>query len=441
MKLLFIFIFLFFLRILSSITADLVYLTLAFMAVLGGKNTIYAFILCWFFTLINPVLAPENSLGMVGRYLVILGGFLGIILKFFIQKNKLIDKYALFTGLIFLIIFIHSLIFSSIPSISILKISSWFFVFCVLFYCWNSLDELNRNLIFEKILSLLIIILVFSIPFLFIPAIGFARNGTGFQGLLNHPQAFGPTVALLGVIVGGKILANKNNKLFDLFLFSLCVVFIILSEARTAGLGMLLALIVGLLLNPILSKKHFTEANPIFKNKWTYFYSIIILFFAYLFSGLYLNKLKDYFFKRTDSSSLFEAAENSRGGLVEKMLINIENNPLTGIGFGMSSNPEDMKIEFDPFFNIPISAVTEKGVLPIAILEELGIVLGIIVFFWFVLSFYRSAQVDVQKLCIVICIVCLNLGEYMFFSVGGMGMLMLIFFTFSVVLRKKSESI
>lgn len=441
MKLLFIFILLFFLRIMSSITADLVYLILAFIAILGGKNTIYAFILCWFFTLINPVLAPENSLGMVGRYLVILGGFLSIMFRLFIQKNKLINKYALLTGLIFLIIFIHSLVFSSIPSISILKISSWFCVFFVLFYCWDSLDELNRNLIFEKILSLLIVILVLSIPFLFIPAIGFARNGTGFQGLLNHPQAFGPTIALLGVIVGGKILANKDNKFFDLFLFALCVVFVVLSEARTAGLGMLLSLIVGLLLNPILSKKRFTEANPIFKNKWTYFYSIIILFFAYLFSGLYLNKLKDYLFKRTDSSSLFEAAENSRGGLVENMLINIENNPLTGIGFGMSSNPEDIKIEFDPFFNIPISAVIEKGVLPIAILEELGLVLGIIVFFWFILSFYRSAQVDVQKLCIVICIVCLNLGEYMFFSVGGMGMLMLIFFTFSVVLRKKSESI
>jgi len=94
MKLLFIFILLFFLRIMSSITADLVYLILAFIAILGGKNTIYAFILCWFFTLINPVLAPENSLGMVGRYLVILGGFLGIMFRLFIQKNKLINKYT-----------------------------------------------------------------------------------------------------------------------------------------------------------------------------------------------------------------------------------------------------------------------------------------------------------------------------------------------------------
>ena len=388
MKLFFVFILLFLLRVMSSITADLIYLILAFMAVLGGKNTIYAFILCWFFTLINPVLAPDSSLGMIGRYLVIIGGLLGAVFRMLFQKNKFFNKYALYTGLMFLMIFVHGLIFSGIPSISILKILSWFCVFSVLFYCWNSLDNLNRNLVFEKILYLLIIILIFSIPFLFIPAIGFARNSTGFQGLLNHPQAFGPTIALLGVIVGGKILANKNNSFFDLFLFVLCIVFIILSESRTAGFGLLIALIVSLILNPIFNKKSFTEANPIFKNKWTYFYSIIILFFAYLFSGLYLSKVKDYLFKRTDSSSLLEAAANSRGGLVENMLINIDNNLLTGIGFGMSSNTDDMKIEVDPFF------------------------------------------------CIVICIVCLNLGEYMFFSGGGMGMLMLIFFTFSVVLKK-----
>lgn len=441
MKLLFIFLLLLLLRLISSSTADLAYLFMAILATLGGKNTIYAFTLCWFFTLINPILAPDNTLGMMGRYLVILGGFLGAAFKIFTLKNTIINKYILYTFTIFFMVFIHSFIFSGIPSVSILKILSWLIVFSVLFYSWNQLDTFNKEIVYKKLLKFLEIILIFSIPFLFIPTIGYARNGTGFQGLLNHPQAFGPTISLFGVIIGGKILANKNNSFYDLFLFILCVVFVVLSEARTAGLGLFLALFFGLFLNPILSKKSFIEANPVFQNKWTYFYIILIIFTGYLFSGVYFNIIKDYLFKRTDAESLFEAAESSRGTVVDNMILNIENNPLSGIGFGMSSKLENLKVEYDPFFNIPISAAIEKGVLPLAVLEELGIILGSLVLVWFIISCFRAAQIDVQKLCIVICIVCLNLGEYMFFSVGGMGMLMLVFFTFSVVLRKKSESI
>lgn len=429
------------LRLISPITADLSFLILAFYAALGGKNTIYSFILCWFLTLINPIIAADTNIGMMGRYLVIIAGYFRVFIDIFLKKNTKINQYIFITSLISVSIIFHSIFFSNYFLVSFLKIFSWILVFSTLFSCWNNLDEKEKNEVFNNLVTFLKGILILSIPFLASPAIGFAKNGTGFQGLLNHPQAFGPTVAILGIIVGGKILANKEIKIIDFIVFSLCLVFVILSEARTAGLGLALGLLFGMVLNPIFNKKSFLESNPIFKNAWIYLYFFILIFFSYIFSNLYINKLQDYLFKRTESSNLFEAAESSRGNLVENMLINIENNPLTGIGFGMSSNPVDMKIEFDPFFNIPISAVIEKGVLPIAVLEELGLVLGILIFFWFILSFYRSAQVDVQKLCMIICIVCLNLGEYMFFSVGGMGMLMLIFFTFSVVLRKKSESI
>lgn len=429
------------LRLISPITADLSFLVLAVYAALGGKNTIYSFILCWFLTLINPILAADTNIGMVGRYLVIIAGYSRVFIDIFLKKNTNINQYIFITSLIAIFIMFHSVFFSNYFLVSFLKILSWILVFNTLFGCWNGLQEEERNEVFNNLVNFLKAILILSIPFLIYPSIGFAKNGTGFQGLLNHPQAFGPTISILGIIVGGKILSSKEIKITDFLVFSLCLVFVILSEARTAGLGLALGLLFGMFLNPIFNKMSFFESNPIFKNFWMYMYFFILIFFGYIFSNLYINKLQDYLFKRTDSSSLFDAAESSRGSLVENMLINIENNPFTGIGFGMASNPDYMKIEVDPFFNIPISAVIEKGVLPIAVLEELGFVLGILVFFWFILSFYRSAQVDVQKLCIVICIVCLNLGEYMFFSVGGMGMLMLILFTFSVVSRKKSESI
>ena len=202
-------------------------------------------------------------------------------------------------------------------------------------------------------------------------------------------------------------------------------------------MGLILGLGLTLILNPILSGKNFFNANPIFKNKWLYIYFSFAAILGFVFSSVYINQLNSYLFKRTDSVGILEAADNSRGKLVDNMLSNIEANPFQGIGFGMSSDINNLNVEYDPFFGIPISAVIEKGVLPIAVLEELGIIVGSFVFLWIFYSFYKAAQVDAQKLSILLCIILLNLGEYMFFSVGGMGMLMLILFTASTSYTKK----
>ena len=53
------------------------------------------------------------------------------------------------------------------------------------------------------------------------------------------------------------------------------------------------------------------------------------------------------------------------------MISNISQNPLTGIGFGISSSPADMNITYFSEFNIPIGASIEKGVLLVAVMEEL----------------------------------------------------------------------
>lgn len=74
------------LRLISPITADLSFLILALYAALGGKNTIYSFILCWFLTLINPIIAADTNIGMMGRYLVIISGYFRVFIDFFLKK-------------------------------------------------------------------------------------------------------------------------------------------------------------------------------------------------------------------------------------------------------------------------------------------------------------------------------------------------------------------
>ncbi|MGC6378311.1 O-antigen ligase family protein, partial [Bisgaard Taxon 45] len=317
-------------------------------------------------------------------------------------------------------------------SISILKLLSWFIAAFVLINTWTAMSDQDKTQIYNFIISILKSVAIFSLPLFFIPEIGFARNGTGFQGLLNHPQAFGPTIALLATIIVGKMLSSKKLITSDVIWFCICLVLIILSEARTAGLALFLALLFSILFNPILLGKRFLEANPIFKNKSLYIWLLIILGISVSTYPLYIDSVKNYVFKRTESTTITELADASRGNLVESMIHNINKNPMFGIGFGVASEPNKLEIATDPIFGFPISATIEKGVLPVAVIEELGILIGSLVFLWLFYSIKKSARSDIQKLAIVLCILCLNLGEYMFFSIGGMGMLMLIFFTRSV---------
>ncbi|MGC7560180.1 O-antigen ligase family protein [Pasteurella sp. PK-2025] len=421
------------LRTMSAMGADLSFLILAVIALYGGKYLIFSYLLSWLFTLFNPVIGPEGNYAALLRYVIILFGFTHIIFYMLLNKIVTVPKYLVWFFLLTICILIHSIMISYEPAISILKLLSWGIAAFTLLSTWIFMPNEEREQTYHLLILLLKTLILISLPFLFIPEIGYAKNGTGFQGLLNHPQAFGPTIALLGSIMIGNILSSKKLNLSNLVWFGICAVLVILSEARTAGLALILALTLSILLKPLFTGKNFVDANPIFKNKYFYLWLFIILAALATSYPLYIDSIESYIFKRTHSTSLTDLADASRGALVQDMLRNITENPFLGIGFGVASNPNHLDVVRDPIFNLPISAVIEKGVLPIAIIEELGLIIGTFVFLWFLYSFRQAAKSDVQKLTTALCIFCLNLGENMFFSIGGMGMLMLIFFTRSVI--------
>ncbi|EEX51190.1 hypothetical protein HMPREF0621_0380 [Pasteurella dagmatis ATCC 43325] len=433
------FIALLFLRISSTTGADISFLALALFALYGGKCLIFAYLLSWLFTLFNPVIGPEGNYASLLRYIIILFGFTHVTLYILWNKKIHIQKYFIWFFLLNISIFIHSIIVSYEVAISILKLLSWAISTFTLLSTWIFMNQEAKEQTYSLLISLLKIVMLTSLPFLLIPEIGFAKNGTGFQGLLNHPQAFGPTMALLGTIMIGEILSSRKLNISTLLWFIACVVMIILSEARTAGLALFLALTISIILRPIFTGQNFFDANPIFKNKYFFLWLFAVIAIIGATYPLYIDSLEGYIFKRTHSSTLVDLADASRGALVQDMIRNISEHPLLGIGFGVASDPNHLDVVRDPIFNLPISAVIEKGVLPVAIIEELGFVIGTFVFCWFLYSFRQAAKSDVQKLAIALCVFCLNLGENMFFSVGGMGMLMLIFFTRSISYSTKNR--
>ena len=103
--------------------------------------------------------------------------------------------------------------------------------------------------------------------------------------------------------------------------------------------------------------------------------------------------------------------------LIERSWSIFLDQPLMGIGFGTS---------LDPYFIAKatlFSAPTEKGFLPTALLEEVGI-FGALCFMIFLFAFfahYWKAR-NIIALGMMVALLLLNFGEMMFFAMGGMGL-------------------
>jgi hypothetical protein len=108
------------------------------------------------------------------------------------------------------------------------------------------------------------------------------------------------------------------------------------------------------------------------------------------------------------------------------MWTNIERKPLEGLGFGIASIPELMVVQRDPVLGLPTSAIIEKGVMPVAVLEELGAIGVLLVAAWLWIVLRRCARRGVAPLAVFLVVLFLNMGEATLFSVGGAGLLSMI---------------
>lgn len=420
------------LRIFGESTAVFSYFLVAGYSLFGRVAAIQALTISWFLTVLNPGIAPDSNGLTAGRFLVVFFAAFSVAIREILSRPKGIKKFNFATLMLGLIIIFHSFFFSFEMDVSILKISAWLMVILTLLSAWQNIDDESREILFNQIENFLALITIFSLPLLAVPGVGYLRNDVGFQGLLNHPQAFGPTVALLGALVSGKILSNKTTKWKDVVLFGICLVMVVLSGARTAGFAMLIGLTLTIIFGPILVRKTRMSFMPGLKSKKFWTFLVISFFIIFVTSSFFVEQVSTYVFKRAEGSSLIDAAEASRGGLVLEMFSNIEARPLVGIGFGIASRPSEMEIIRDGFLGLPLSTAVEKGVMPIAVVEELGMICAVAVFLWLLLVLKKCSAMGVQKLVLIMTLLLINLGESMLFSVGGMGMILLILMTGSI---------
>jgi len=106
----------------------------------------------------------------------------------------------------------------------------------------------------------------------------------------------------------------------------------------------------------------------------------------------------------------------SRQGLINYMWANFLASPWIGIGFEVSTHPYFQ--ENATIFNAPI----EKGFLPVAVLEETGIIgTTFFIVFLVALAVSLARDLNVPGLTLFLAFLAVNCGEAMFFSFGGHG--------------------
>lgn len=426
------------LRIASTPTANISYYLVAAYALLGRAQAIQALALSWLFTMLSPGIAPAASGAAIGRYAVIAAAALSLLLRIKPGKPSFsVSPLVFYTGLLGAFLICHSLYFSAIVDVSLLKALSWTVVVATLFAAWTGLEDDSRARLERQLFGGLIILVLVSMPFAFTAA-GYLRNGTGFQGVLSQPQAFGPMVAFLGGWLVGRLLGSPRPRFQDAALLGLCLVFIIMSEARTAGFALVLGVAGASIASSQLSGIPVRKLLPGLSSRRLHGLALVAAIGVVLGAPAISERLGTYFAKRSDTTDLLEAAEASRGGLVDAMLANIEKHPWTGIGFGIASDPATMYVQRDPLLGLPTGATIEKGVLPISVTEELGLIGALLVLAWLWMLARRGARAGVASLSVLGIVLLTNFGEATLFSPGGMGLLPLILLTWAVTGRHQS---
>lgn len=426
------------LRLASSATANLSYFALASYALAGRAQAIQALALSWLFTMISPGIAPEASLASVGRYAVLAGAAASVLLRSRWDagpRGFQINRVVLLTLVLGAGFIVHSLLFSPMQDVSILKAVSWTVAFSTLLSAWSGLAPEARQRLERQLFGALVVLMLVSLPLL-ATELGFLRNGTGFQGVLNHPQAFGPVMALLAAWLGSRILAEPRPPWRLVGLFGMALALIVLSETRTAGLGLVLGTGLAVLAGRVLARRRLRNFLPGLRSGRVRAMIGLMLIGLLLAGPMLGSKLAEYVTKRSDSNSLAEAYERSRGGKIEEMWTNIRAHPLRGIGFGIASDPYEMEVSRDPVLGLPTGAAVEKGVVLLAVWEELGLpgLLAVLAWLWLLLR--RSAR-NGGFAALAVCLTALfmNFGESVLFSPGGFGMLPLILIAWAATAR------
>lgn len=243
-----------------------------------------------------------------------------------------------------------------------------------------------------------------------------------FCGVMNHSQALSPILALsFAWLLCDMLFVEKRVRLPHVALILLAMPMLYMTRSRVA----FVTLAASLFMIYFYAIRRIPIADAV-KRKIG---AGMTLFIAATVAAMAVMEIRDDALSKwlrktqdvdTDvqTRSLTEAMTSSRQGLMEYSMYEYRRNPLFGSGFQVAEYNRDMVKGQVLVFSAPI----EKGVLPVMVLGETGIV-GAVLFAFFLISFYATAAR--RRLYVTMTMFTLllasNMGEASFFSPGGIG--------------------
>lgn len=413
------------LRTLSSETSFLAYLIVLIYGLRSPRHTIEALVLSWFITMANENIFGSVAGGTIGRFTVLFG----VAAAAFSSSAVRFNHVNIITTLLGCYMIFHSLLFSPVMTVSVLKGLTWLLAMVSITLSFGRLSRDEFHLLENHIYGFLVLVVFLCIPtYLLFP--GGQMTGYGYlRGVLGHSQATGALGALVAIWAFGRMLDKKDKAATDFLVFSMGFATAFLSGTRTALIAILVAIVAVLIVSAL-------HNNHRWQNLWrkmgtpvVVVCTVAVLFGAVVNGESVLSRFSEFLDKGSGAVDLAAAYETSRGALIDRMLENIYKDPIVGIGFGIASYPETMEIE--RVAGIPVSAVVEKGVAHIAIWEELGIIGLILYIFWVVVVFFRGFRAEARQFGLLTVIFLLNFGDAYIFSAGGMGLLLMVLIGFA----------
>ncbi|CAM4361764.1 O-antigen ligase family protein [Deinococcus marmoris] len=381
-------------------------IVLLILLILSGR-TVEALAALPLLVLGNPILFRLDGVEVV-RYLPLLFGLAVLWPGLKITDTSVGWALAFVTALLVL----NVVAVSALPSISLFKGILFIGVLWVLF----NTPRVDWEAFARRVDRFIPFYLLASFATYFVPAIGFARNDRGFQGLTNQPQVFGVLVALLASWMVYRLWTRQSAISLPLGLLTVLALLgaILLSEARTALLGFVVAFLLTWLIQMLRSSRGIGLKIAL----------TILIGGAGVVTITQSNILTEFLFKRTTSENVLEAADTSRGFLVRRSLENFQDHPVLGMGFGTPSFVDIADITYAPVIDVPIGVALEKGVWVTATLEEQGVVgLAVLALFFGTLMAFCIRKRSYMGIVILGFVLASNLGEMNMYSIGGFGIL------------------
>ena len=412
------------LRALSGPTGLVAYILIAAWGVRGGRHVLEALILSWFVTMANSTVFGDVAGGALGRYLVLFTVSLMALARYVATYSFRVNFATLTTLILGGYILLHSLLFSIVMPISVLKGLLWTMTVLAVLLSTSSLSQNEFVRLERHIYGFLVLILALSIlVYLTLPGGSLPHYGY-LRGMLGHSQATGVLGALVAVWAFARILRSSNGGSWNYAVVLMALAGVYLSATRT---GLVSAIIAFVLLGVLAALKGYQPLINLTKGLRN---PVVLLGVCLLFLGAVLNvdaltsSFSNFMTKNAEENNLIGAYGLSRGDLIGEMWENIVRDPWVGLGFGIASDPESMVVQ--RVGGIPIGAVVEKGITHIAIWEEIGLIGLALAIIWIVTIFSKSVRSTLVQFGLLVVIFLQNFGEATLFSVGGMGLLQII---------------